>query len=419
MALAPHGRNADEVIAELHAKRARDVDWAAGRTFGLVYDGGPGVHEVAQRAALLYLHDNALNTMAFPSLGEIQREIVAWTAALLHGGDTAAGFVTSGGTESIQCAVLAARERARHERSITEPAIVLATSAHAAFHKAAHMYQMPVHQVPVGPDWRVDLDAMAAAIDANTALVVASAPQYPQGVIDQVPEIAALAASVGAHCHVDACMGGFVLPFAELLGRPVPPWDFRVDGVDSISADVHKLGYAPKGASVVLYRTKELRRYQTFAFSDWLGGFYASPNLQGTRSGSPMAAAWAVMAYLGVDGYVALTRTALDTADRLRAGIAALPAVRTLGDGDLHLVAMAASDDGAGSAALDIFALGDALMARGWYTDRQGPPEALHHTVSNGNAAVIEEYLDDVATAIAAVGTARVEDRSTRYATLE
>lgn len=419
MPLAPHGRQADEVIAELRAKRSRDVDWAAGRSFGLVYDGGPGVHEVAERAAAMYLHDNALNTMAFPSLAEIQRDIVNWTAELLHGGETAAGFVTSGGTESIQCAVLAARERARHERSIERPEIVLATSAHAAFHKAAHMYQMPVRQVPVGPDWRVDLAAMADAIGDTTALVVASAPQYPHGVVDQVPEIAALAANVGAHCHVDACMGGFVLPFAEMLGRPVAPWDFRVDGVDSISADVHKLGYAPKGASVVLYRTKELRRYQTFAFSDWLGGFYASPNLQGTRSGLPMAAAWAVMSYLGRDGYLALSDTALRTADRLRAGIAALAGVTVLGDGDLHLVAMAAETTNDGSAALDIFAVGDALAARGWYVDRQGPPESLHHTVSNGNAAVIEEYLVDLAAATASVGTSRVEDRSTRYATLE
>ena len=161
-------------------------------------------------------------------------------------------------------------------------------------------------------DWTADVDAMAAAVGPNTVLVVGSAPQYPQGVVDPIPEIAALAATVDANCHVDACMGGFVLPFAELLGRDVPPWDFRVDGVHSISADVHKLGYAPKGVSVIVHRTKQLRAYQTFVFDGWLGGLYASPNLQGTRSGLPMAAAWAVMQHLGVDGYVELTRGALD-----------------------------------------------------------------------------------------------------------
>ena len=176
---------------------------------------------------------------------------------------------------------------------------------------------------------------MAAAVGPNTVLVVGSAPQYPQGVVDPIPEIAALAATVDANCHVDACMGGFVLPFAELLGRDVPPWDFRVDGVHSISADIHKLGYAPKGVSVIVHRTKQLRTYQTFVFDGWLGGFYASPNLQGTRSGLPMAAAWAVMQHLGIDGYVELTRAALDAADRMRAGIAAIDGVRVLGDGRL------------------------------------------------------------------------------------
>jgi sphinganine-1-phosphate aldolase len=207
-------------------------------------------------------------------------------------------------------------------------------------------------------------------------------------------------------------MGGFVLPFAERLGRDVAPWDFRVDGVHSISADVHKLGYAPKGVSVILHRTKELRRFQTFVFDGWLGGLYASPNLQGTRSGAPMAAAWAVMRHLGVDGYVELTRRTLDAADRLRAGIAAIDGVRVLGDGRLHCVAMAA--DGPG---IDVFAVGDVLRAAGWHLDRQAPPDSLHATVSQGNAATMDDYLTDLAAAVAAQG--RTADRSTSYATLE
>ena len=294
------------MIAELRAKRGDDVRWAEGRAFSLVYDGGPSVHDVAEQAARLFLHENALNTIAFPSLGQIQSEVVGWTAGLLHGPETAAGFLTSGGTESIQCAVLAARERGRAERGITEPEIVVAESAHAAFHKSAHLFGMRIVTTPVRADWTADVDAMAAAVGPNTVLVVGSAPQYPQGVVDPIPEIAALAATVGANCHVDACMGGFVLPFAELLGRDVPAWDFRVDGVHSISADIHKLGYAPKGVSVIVHRTKQLRAYQTFVFDRWLGGFYASPNLQGSRSGLPMAAAWAVMQHLGLDGYVEL-----------------------------------------------------------------------------------------------------------------
>lgn len=411
------GRPVDDVIADLQAKRSDDVRWEDGRTFGMVYDGGPGVREAAERAASLYLHENALNTVAFPSLGSIQSEVVGWTADLLHGGDTAAGFLTSGGTESILCAVKAARERGRAERDVTAPEMVVAESAHAAFHKAAHLFGLTIHTVPVDGTWRADVGAMAELVNDRTVLVVGSAPQYPQGVVDDIPTIAALASSVGANCHVDACMGGFVLPFAEMLGREVPPWDFRVDGVTSISADIHKLGYVPKGVSVILHRTKQLRRYQTFVFDGWLGGFYASPNLQGTRSGLPMAAAWAVMQHLGVDGYVELTRVALENADRMRAGIAAVDGVRVLGDGTYHLIAMSNEPDG--DQPVDVFALGDALAARGWFHDRQTPPDSLHSTVSNTNTGVIDEYLTALAECVAEVRGRRSDDRSTNYATLE
>ncbi len=420
-ALNESGRPVGEVIADLVAKRAGDLRWEDGRTFSMVYDGGPSVHAVAEQAARLYLHENALNTRAFPSLGEIQREVVGWTSSLLHGdrleGGQAAGFLTSGGTESILCAVLAARERAAAERGIDEPEIVLAESAHAAFHKAAHNFGLTVRAAPVRDDWTADVDAMASLVGPNTALVVGSAPQYPQGVQDDIPAIAALAGSVGANCHVDACMGGFVLPFAEMLGREVQPWDFRVEGVTTISADIHKLGYAPKGVSVILHATKQSRQYQTFVFDRWLGGFYASPNMQGTRSGLPMACAWAVMSHLGVEGYVDLTRETLANADRIRAGVAGIDGIRVLGDGRFHLVAMAA--DPAATPRIDMFALADELLDKGWYLDRQTPPDNLHSTVSNTNAGVIDDYLADLAQCVAAVGGARTADRSTTYATLE
>jgi len=415
--LGKAGRSADEVIAELHTKRDHDVRWEDGRAFGMVYDGGAEVREVAERAASLFLHENALNTTAFPSLRAIQSEVVGWTAELLHGPDTASGFLTSGGTESILVAVKAARERARAERGVTEPNIVLSASAHAAFHKGGHLFGLEVRKAPVLEDWTADVDAMANLVDNNTALVVGSAPQYPQGVVDDIGRIAALAQAVNANCHVDACMGGFVLPFAEMLGRQLPQWDFRIPGVTSISADIHKLGYAPKGVSVIVHRTKELRRYQTFVFDDWLGGFYASPNLQGTRSGLPMAAAWAVMQFLGVDGYVDLVRTTLDNADRMRAGIAEIDRLQVLGEGNLHLIAMQAHPDDPDP--IDVFALADALAARGWFHDRQTPPDNLHSTVSNSNTGVIDDYLVALNECVAEVGDRSAADRSTNYATLE
>ena len=417
MELNARGRPVDDVLADLAAKRSRDVAWRDGRVFAMVFDGGPSVHEVVERASALYLHENALNTHAFPSLGHIQAEVVGWTSALLHGGDTAAGFMTSGGTESILCAVLAARKRGEAERGVTTPQMVLPISAHAAFHKAADMFGLEVRMAPVRDDFTADVDAMAELITENTVLVVGSAPQYPQGVMDPITEIAELAAEVGASCHVDACMGGFVLPFAEMNGVAVPPWDFRVPGVTTISADIHKLGYAPKGASVILHRTKELRRYQTFSFDGWLGGMYATPNMQGSRSGAPMAAAWAVMQHLGIDGYRALTATTLEAAARMRSAIAAIDGLQVLGDSQFHLLAMTA--DTQSTPPLDMFALGDALARRGWFHGRQYPPNSLHATVSAGTAARMDEYLIDLTAAVHEVRDTSASGAAGSYATLE
>jgi sphinganine-1-phosphate aldolase len=410
------GMDKAEIVKVLEAYRGGDARWQDGRTFGMVYDAGPEAHQVVEAVAAMFLHDNALNTNAFPSLAKIQSQVVGIASDLLHGVDTA-GFMTSGGTESILCAVMAARDRGRHERDITAPEMVLPASAHAAFHKAAHYFGVQVHKVPVRDDWRADVDAMAACVNDNTVLVVGSAPQYPQGVIDPIPELAALAAAVGASFHTDACMGGFFLPFVEQLGQDVPPWDFRVDGVTTISADLHKLGYAPKGASVLLHRTKALRRYQTFVFDDWLGGFYASSGMQGTRAGLPMATAWATLHHLGTEGYLRLTRATLDTRTRFVDGVRAIPGLSVLGEPEAQCVAVSVAAGYEG--ALDVFAVGDALLARGWHVDRQKPPDSLHATVSAGNAPVIEEFLTDLAACVEEVGGTRLADRSTSYATLE
>ena len=417
MPLPTTGLPQADIVDTLAGFREGDVRWQDGKTFGMVYDGGPELHAVVEAVAQMFLHDNALNTQAFPSLSRIQSDVVRITADLLHGDEDVSGFMTSGGTESILCAVKAARERGREERGVTEPEMVLPASAHAAFHKAAYYFGVRVHKVPVRDDWRADVDAMAALVGPNTVLVVGSAPQYPQGVVDPIPELAALAAEAGASFHTDACMGGFFLPFMEELGHDVPPWDFRVEGVTTISADLHKLGYAPKGASVVLHRTKALRRYQTFVFDDWLGGFYASSGMQGTRSALPMATAWATLHSLGMEGYLRLTKLTVDTRARMVEGIRATDGLAVLGEPEAQLVAMATApgyED-----ALDVFAVGDALGARGWHHDRQKPPDALHSTVSAGNAPVIEQYLADLAECVTEVGGTRLADRSTSYATLE
>lgn len=416
MSLPERGREHDDIIEQLETMRVDDANWRDGRTFGLVYDGGPDVHAIAEAAASMYLHENALNTLAMPSLGEIQRQVVGSMAELLHG-DQAAGFMTSGGTESILMAVKSARERAREQRGIERGQIVLADSAHAAFHKGAHYFGLETIVVPVGADYRCDVDAMAGVVTDRTVLVVGSAPQYPHGVIDPIDDLAAVAEEADANMHVDACMGGFVLPFMERAGEEIPPWDFRVPGVTTISLDVHKLGYAPKGASIILHRSKELRRYQTYTFDDWLGGFYASPSMQGSRSGQPMASAWAVMQRLGLDGYERLTRRTLEAARTIRAGVRAIDGLTIVGEPIAQLMAITIEDGW--NDRLDIFAVGDALAAKGWYLDRQHRPDSLHATVSNGNAPVADQFLDDLADSVAETLDHTADDRSTSYATLE
>lgn len=397
--LGEKGQSVDETLRALAAKKHGDVPWEDGRLFGLVHDGGPSAREVGERAAQLFLHENMLNPLAFPSLSEIQEELTQWTARLLHGPDGACGFVTSGGTESIMCAVLAAREHGRR-RGIERGTVVVPESAHPAFHKAAYLFDLPIVTTALDRDYAADIDAMTAVVDERTILVVGSAPQYPQGAIDPIPQIAALAQRFGCSCHVDACMGGHVLPFAERIGREVPPWDFRVDGVDSISADNHKLGYAPKGVSTVVYRSPERAARQVWDL-EWSGGYYATLTLLGSRSAAPMAAAWAVMQHLGLEGYDHLVDVVLTNCDRMRAAVDAIGGLRVLGAPIAQLFAIAG--DEAAADPVPIMPLAAALRDRGWVHDIQTAPDSLHTTVSNVNTRAVDRYPDDLAAAVADV----------------
>lgn len=415
MSLPATGMSAGDVLAALDEMRSGDVRWKDGRAFTLAYYAGPDVHALAESAFASFMADNALNTDAFPSLRRIQAEVVEIVNGWLRGGPEAAGFMTSGGTESILLAVKAARERGRAERAISAPNMVLPASAHAAFEKGAHYFGVESRRVPVGEDWRADVDAMSSAIDDGTVLVVASAPQYPQGVIDPVADIAALAGTRGINCHVDACMGGVTLPYLERLGEAVPPWNFDVEGVTSMSVDLHKFGYAGKGASVILHRDRRLRQYQTFVTDNWLGGLYGSSGLLGTKSGAAMAAAWAVLHHLGDDGYLRLAASARRACLELAAGIDAMPELVVRAAPDTMLLAFGAADPGH----LDVFAVADALWRRGWYVDRQGPPDSLHCTVNAVHDGRIPEFLAALRDAIGDVTGAAATGERGAYGTVE
>lgn len=393
------GRSADGLLAEMAGFREHDADYRGGRTFSLVYWAGETHHELLQRAHSLYLAENALNPMAFKSVKRLESEVVEMTAALFHAPPSAVGSMTSGGTESLMVAVYAARERARARRPwIRRPNLVMPITAHVALDKAAHWLGIRVKRVPVDADGRAELRAVRRAVDRNTVLLIGSAPSYPWGVIDPIEEMAAIAQRRGIPMHVDACFGGFVLPWLEQLGVSLPMWDLRVDGVTSISADVHKYGFAAKGASVLLYRDMDHMKHQFFVATHWPGGVYASPSMQGTRAGGPIAAAWAAMQAMGASGYLAKTRSAWRAAEALRAGIREVPGLRVLGLPHSPVVSYTSDDRG-----LDVYALADQLEARGWHVDRQQDPPSIHCSVSAANEPVIDAYLSDLRAAVAVV----------------
>lgn len=394
----------DELLARMRERKRADADWRGGRTFSLVYPAGEDVDAVLHDAAELYLFENALNPFRFPSLRQMEDEVIALAADLLHGGPEAGGAMTSGGTESILMAVKTARERGRAERGVVKPELVAPQSAHPAFAKAAHYLGLELRQVPLRSDFRADVAAAEKLIGDKTVLVVGSAPNYPFGVVDPIPELAALAAARGVAFHTDACLGGFLLPFLEAIGEKVPPFDFRVPGVSTLSADVHKYGYCIKGASVILHRDKaHLNRHQLFLWDRWPGGTYGSFAMAGARPSAPIAAAWAVLHHLGREGYQKLAREVRDTTRKLRNGIDATPGLRVIGDPAMSVLAF-------GSDALDIFAVGDRMDQKGWHLDRQKAPDALHLMVSPMHARIADAFLADLREAARAPGKSKGAD---------
>jgi glutamate/tyrosine decarboxylase-like PLP-dependent enzyme len=394
MQLPKSGTPRAEVVARMKERKRADADWRAGRTWSLVYPAGEDVDAMLRDAHELYLYENALNPFRFPSLRTMEDEVCSMTAGLLNAPDESGGAMTSGGTESILMAVKSARDRAREERGVTRPELLAPETAHPAFAKAAKYLGLAHVQIPIGADLRARVDAAADLLTDATALVVGSAPNYPFGTVDPIPELAALAAERGISFHSDGCLGGFLLPFLEELGEAVPPWDFRVPGVTTISADVHKYGYCTKGASVITHRSNEsLRRFQLFVYDAWPGGLYGSFAMAGARPAAPIAAAWSVLVHLGREGYLRLARAVLDTTRRLREGIAAIPPLRVFGDPVMSVFAF-------GSDEIDVMAVGDVMDERGWHLDRQRDPDALHLMVSPEHAKVCDAFLEDLRHAV-------------------
>ena len=399
--LPAHGLARDDVNGLVERLAAAEEDrWRDGFASGAVYHGDRGHVAFLSRVYAAQSQSNPLHPDLWPSASKFEAEIVAMTAAMLGSGHATAdapvvGTVNSGGTESILLAMKAYRDFARERRGIAAPEIVAPVTAHAAFDKAARYFDMPLVRVPVDDGFRADPAALAAAVTERTAVVVGSAPGFPHGVIDPIPEIAALAAERGVGCHVDACLGGFILPWAERLGYPVPSFDFRLPGVTSMSADTHKYGYAAKGSSVVLYRGRELRHCQYYTATDWPGGLYLSPTFAGSRPGALAATCWAAMVSIGEDGYTDAARRILETGARIRAGIAAIPGLSVLGD-PLWVIAFGAADG------LDIYQVMENMGHRGWSLNGLQRPAAVHIAVTlrHTQPGVADRFLADLAASV-------------------
>ena len=397
--LPEKGRSRDEILREMEAMREQEEEtWKDGFVSGAVYHGGQEHIEFLNQVYALNSQSNPLHADVWPSATKFEAEIVAMTADMLNGqGADVCGTLSSGGTESIMLAMKAYRDRARETKGITKPEMIVPITAHAAFDKASQYFGIKTIHIPVDSNFRADVNAARKAISRNTIVIVGSAPSFPHGTIDPIEELSELARQHGVGFHTDACLGGFVLPWAEKLVYPVPKFDFRLPGVTSMSVDTHKYGYAAKGTSVILYRGQDLRHYQYYIATDWPGGLYFSPTFAGSRPGALSAACWAAMTSIGVEGYMDATRKILETADTIRQGVRTIPELHLMGD-SLFVVAFA-------SDSLDIYKVLDQMTHKKWSLNGLHKPSCAHIciTLRHTQPGVAERFLEDLRESVAYV----------------
>lgn len=402
------GRPWETLKAELEDAKKDDFNWREGRMALYFYYLDEEVKRVQQEAYTMYWTENAMGQKAFLSMRALEQDVMEMGLSLHHAPAEAVATFTSGGSESIFLALKTARDWARETKGIVEPNIVIPRTGHPAFDRAAHFLGMKSIRVPTTRnDYKADATEMAKRIDGNTIMLLGSAPNYPFGVFDPIAEIAELAQKHDLWMHVDACVGGFLAPFAKEIGYDIPDFDFAIPGVTSISADLHKYGYAAKGASLLLLRDKALQKHQTFDWQDWERGPYMNNTMQGTRAGGAVAAAWAVMNYLGRDGYVKWARVLMDTVEKLTAGIDRIPGLAVLKPHELCLFVYHSVDP-----EVEIGAVAEGMIARGWFVGRQAEPKGVHMHLNPVHAVSADLYLSDLAAVVDEVRGAGAQSES-------
>ncbi|MGH1337919.1 MAG: pyridoxal phosphate-dependent decarboxylase family protein [Aureispira sp.] len=392
--LPQKGRPAEEILGQLSNLKQHDVAWESGKVLAYVYEPKKETEAVTKAAYSMYLIENGLDPTAFPSLLQLENQLIGIAINLLGGDEETVGSFTSGGTESIILAVKTARDYYKDKYPTPGvPEMIVAETAHAAFHKAGHYLGVNVVVAPVNKEtFKLEVGVVEGLITENTILLVGSAPSYAHGVIDPIEELAALAKQRNLLCHVDACVGGFYLPFAKKAGYDVPAFDFSVDGVTSMSADFHKYGYAAKGASCILQKNRDLRRYQIFACSSWAGYTIINPTVLSSKTGGPLAGAWATMQHIGEEGYVEMVKGCQEATALCVEAVAQIPELEVMGTPEINLVAITAVDP-----SVNIFGISDFMAKRGWHIQVQLASscgkEALHLSINRANVAFIPELM--------------------------
>ncbi len=398
------GREPADILNELKTISAEENrSWETGLVSGTMYHGGMDHYAFLNQVFSLFSYVNLLQRDLCPSGTKFESEIVSMVAKLLHGDavkdhnpqDDVCGTITSGGTESIFNGVYIHREWGREEKGIQEPEMVVPVTIHPAFQKAGHYLGVRMILTPVDGNFEADVEAMRAKITPNTIALAGSAGNYPYGVIDPLEKLSDLALEHMVGLHVDGCLGGFILPWIEKLGYDVPTFDFRLPGVTTMSCDTHKYGYALKGTSTLLARNHKLLRYQFFSQGDFPGGLYLSPTIQGSRSGGLSAATWAAMVLMGEEGYMRAARLIMDTADKIRQGIAGIPEIQIAGKSTFVI--------GMISDVVDMYHVNDYLITKGWRMNACQNPAGLHFciTLRNTLPGVAEAFIVDLQAAVA------------------